>query len=428
MPEAIINGFRMYYEDHGQGQPLVMIHGGLGGGEGCQNLMANHAAVLSVGYRVISYDRRAAGRSETPGYGYSIANYAQDLYSLLEYLKVDRAHILGSSAGGPIALKFVLEHPEMTQSLLLVNTMTYARESERAIRQQELDDMKRKEIDRGKAEAIAAYLEARWPGIERNDPERFAALKEKTLEQYDGILKTTQSYLEIRNSLESRLAEIQMPTMIVHGDADSRINVECGLQLHAGIAGSAMRTIPGAEHGLLTNEPWRTRNLILEFLTGAALQEPGKPPSPAPAAFSPAAGNIPMRTASIDHIAMPTANAERLLRFYKRLGFTINDEDDWRAGKVGIFSIQVGDSKINVHPEGYTATLRGPTAVPGCVDICFVWDGTAEECQELLTQAGVEVIRGPGPRKGARAGGALPAVSLYARDPDENLLEWMIYL
>ena len=135
-----------------------------------------------------------------------------------------------------------------------------------------------------------------------------------------------------------------------------------------------------------------------------------------------------MPTIGFDHIAMPTANAERLIAFYKRLGFAINDEAAWRAGQVGIFSIQVGDSKINVHPEGYTATLRGPTAVPGCADLCFVWDGTAEECQEMLAAAGVEVIRGPGPRKGARAGGGLPAVSLYARDPDQNLLEWMIYL
>ena len=134
-----------------------------------------------------------------------------------------------------------------------------------------------------------------------------------------------------------------------------------------------------------------------------------------------------MSTIGLDHIAMPTANAERLIEFYKGLGFAINDEAAWRAGEVGIFSIQVGDSKINVHPEGYTATLRGPTAVPGCADICFVWDGTAEECQQMLAAAGVEVIRGPGPRKGARAGGGLPAVSLYARDPDQNLLEWMIY-
>ena len=132
-----------------------------------------------------------------------------------------------------------------------------------------------------------------------------------------------------------------------------------------------------------------------------------------------------MSTISIDHIAMPTANAERLIEFYKRIGFTINDEAEWRAGKAHIFSIQVGNSKINVHPEGYTASLRGPTAVPGSADICFVWDGTAAECERMLRDACVEIISGPGPRRGALK--HKPAVSLYARDPDDNLLEWMVY-
>ena len=113
-----------------------------------------------------------------------------------------------------------------------------------------------------------------------------------------------------------------------------------------------------------------------------------------------------MPTVSIDHIAMPTANAERLIEFYKGLGFTkivagLNDEDEWRAG---------------------------PSAMPGCGDICFVWDGTVEECQEWLAAAGVEVILGPSPRKGGRDFGRVPSLSLYARDPDDNLLEWMTYL
>ncbi len=134
-----------------------------------------------------------------------------------------------------------------------------------------------------------------------------------------------------------------------------------------------------------------------------------------------------MTTVSIDHVAMPTADAERLIGFYKKLGFEITDEAEWRAGTANIFSIQIGDSKINVHPERYMANLRGPTAVPGCMDMCFVWDGTVEQCQRMLAEAGVEVVQGPVPRKGARQRGAAPSLSLYARDPDGNLLEWMIY-
>ena len=272
MPEATINGFRMYYETHGAGHPLVMIHGGLGGGEGCAQMMEHHAAQLSSTYRVVAYDRRAAGRSETPVDGYSIPNYARDLHALLAHLGVERAHILGSSAGGPIAMQFALDHPEMTPSLLLVNTMTYVQESEWEIRQRELDEIKRVEAEQGKDAAVEAGLNSRWPGLRESQPEQFARLKSINLDQYDGIVKTIQSYLDIKDSLESRLQELAMPTMIVHGDADSRISIACGLQLHQRIAGSEFHVIPGAEHGLLTNEAVRMRGLIEEFLAETAAQ------------------------------------------------------------------------------------------------------------------------------------------------------------
>lgn len=272
VPEAIINGFRMYYETHGNGQPLVMIHGGLGGGEGCAQMMGHHAEILSGQFQVVSYDRRAAGRSETPGDGYSIPTYAEDLHSLLEHLGIARAHILGSSAGGPIALQFALDHPEMTLSLLLINTMTYVQESERAVRQSELEEIRQALSEGGKEAAVEAGLDSRWPGLRESDPEQFARLKAINVEQFDGIVKTIQSYLDIQDSLESRLHEISMPSMIVHGDADSRINIACGLQLHQGIAGSEFHVIPGAEHGLLTNEARRMRGLIEEFLAETAAQ------------------------------------------------------------------------------------------------------------------------------------------------------------
>ena len=272
MPEAIINGFRMYYETHGTGVPLVMIHGGLGGGEGCAQMMEHHAEILSGTFQVISYDRRAAGRSETPRDGYSIPNFANDLLALLDHLGVDRAHILGSSAGGPIALRFALEHPERTLSLLLINTMTYVQESEREVRQRELDEIKQVLAEKGKEAAVEAGLNSRWPGLRESDPERFATLQAINLEQFDGIVKTIQSYLDIQDSLESRLHEVTMPSMIVHGDADSRINIMCGLQMHQGIAGSEFHVIPGAEHGLLTNEARRIRGLMEEFLAETAAQ------------------------------------------------------------------------------------------------------------------------------------------------------------
>ena len=134
-----------------------------------------------------------------------------------------------------------------------------------------------------------------------------------------------------------------------------------------------------------------------------------------------------MPVAGFDHVALPTSDADRFIEFYKKLGFSIIDEDEWRRGEARIFAIQIGNSKINVHPQGMTANLRGVTASPGCGDLCFVWDGAVDEVVKMLADVGVEVIQGPAPRKGGRDGGQRFGTSVYVRDPDDNLLEFMVY-
>jgi 3-oxoadipate enol-lactonase len=272
LPENLINGYQMRYEVYGQGQPLVMIHGGLGGGEGCAALLQHHASALSRQFKLVVYDRRAAGRSSTPEDGYSMANYARDLYCLLDYLGVSSAHILGSSAGGPIAMQFALDHPEMTDTLLLVNTMSYAQEGERAVRQKELDQMREDEASLGKLASTQRALHSRWPGLRETQPSRFQRLLDLNVERFEGIARTIQSYLDIGDSIESRLFELDLPTLIVHGDFDSRISVNCSRQLQKAIAGSELYIVPGAEHGLLSNQPELVRSLIFQFLQRRAAQ------------------------------------------------------------------------------------------------------------------------------------------------------------
>jgi catechol 2,3-dioxygenase-like lactoylglutathione lyase family enzyme len=83
---------------------------------------------------------------------------------------------------------------------------------------------------------------------------------------------------------------------------------------------------------------------------------------------------------------------------------------------------------INLHrPEVWQRdgfTLRAPAALPPCGDLCFVWDGTPETLQAALAGAGAAVEEGPVDRQGGRKA---PASSVYTRDPDGNLLEFMIY-
>ena len=135
-----------------------------------------------------------------------------------------------------------------------------------------------------------------------------------------------------------------------------------------------------------------------------------------------------MPVTGFDHVAIPTADSERFIEFYKRLGFPILNEQEWREGKSRIFMLQLGPNNIiNVHPAGFVAHLRGDTATPGSGDFCFVWDGTIDEVLEMLKNAAVPVLDGPVPRRGGRGAGSVPSQSVYIRDQDGNLLEFMVY-
>ncbi len=125
-----------------------------------------------------------------------------------------------------------------------------------------------------------------------------------------------------------------------------------------------------------------------------------------------------------DHVAVPMRNTGAMVAFYRGLGFHVNEGDR-------ICSVHFGDNKINFHRPGIWEsgefTLRAPRAVPPCGDFCFVWGGGAAELERTLERAGAVVIAGPAPRQGGRNGGVDTGTSRYVRDPDGNLLEFIIY-
>jgi catechol 2,3-dioxygenase-like lactoylglutathione lyase family enzyme len=138
-----------------------------------------------------------------------------------------------------------------------------------------------------------------------------------------------------------------------------------------------------------------------------------------------------MTVAAFDHVAIPTAKPEEMLQFYRALGFIVPTLEDWRVSEQLFFSIQFGENKINVHApviwQNPAFTLRGHTARPGCGDFCFVWSGTVNELMDKLDVAGARIEEGPVARVGGRDDGRAVGTSIYTRDPDDNLLEFIIY-
>jgi catechol 2,3-dioxygenase-like lactoylglutathione lyase family enzyme len=127
------------------------------------------------------------------------------------------------------------------------------------------------------------------------------------------------------------------------------------------------------------------------------------------------------RVSGFDHVALPMQNTEAMMTFYRALGFQTSET-------ATAVSVYVGDQMINFHRPAHwqdaTFTLRAPAAKPPCGDLCFVWEGTAASLRTVLERAGAKVEEGPVARPGGRR---KTGSSVYVRDPDRNLLEFMIY-
>jgi catechol 2,3-dioxygenase-like lactoylglutathione lyase family enzyme len=125
--------------------------------------------------------------------------------------------------------------------------------------------------------------------------------------------------------------------------------------------------------------------------------------------------------AGFDHVAITVADVDTTIAWYQRvLGAVPLHRDLWQAGKLPVALLQVGASRLSVHPAAAPAAPHAVAPTPGSADLCFRFDGSVGEILALLDQAGVAVEDGPVPRPAANGE---RGTSVYFRDPDGNLLE-----
>ena len=121
MPKATIGDLELYYEEHGSGEPLIMVLG-LGQDVATWGLQIE---ALSKHLRLIVFDNRDAGRSSRCPDNYTTQSMAQDMMGLMDHLEIERTHLLGTSMGGMIAQHVALMAPERLKSLILASTTSW---------------------------------------------------------------------------------------------------------------------------------------------------------------------------------------------------------------------------------------------------------------------------------------------------------------
>jgi pimeloyl-ACP methyl ester carboxylesterase len=279
-----VNGFTMWYEVRGRGRPVLFIHGGFAGLPSRLQPRDYHwLDEMAQGYRLIVYHRRGCGWSSCPSQGWSLRQQVDDALALLAHSGVEETHVVGSSAGGPIAIMLALARPQMVRSLVLANTAPrLLSEGELArslpIWLKELEERGPLAFYRARPREARVSVLGPW---ERATAQRLGTLPE--LEEYEEKLSAAAQALpeeeqaalyaaEVRNlaaylevDLLPQLKELRMPVLIVHGDQDQVVPLRAAYDLHRAIPGSTLEVFPGVPHGILGFSR-EARLRILQFL------------------------------------------------------------------------------------------------------------------------------------------------------------------
>lgn len=234
MPVARVGEINVFYEVHGQGMPLVLI-GGLG------TDITPYAGIidwLAQRFQVLAFDNRGAGRTDKPDAPYTIGLMADDTAGLMGALSIERAHVVGISMGGRIALELALRHPGRVAKLVLVSTSA---------------------AGRGK-------LTMSWPMHLARLLKR-AGLFRGTYPQPD-YAHDRQRQASVGYDASSRIGEIRAPTLILHGRRDKSMPLEAAERMHAGIQGSTLEVFRGGHMFFLLSERQAFLDRAGQFLAG----------------------------------------------------------------------------------------------------------------------------------------------------------------
>jgi pimeloyl-ACP methyl ester carboxylesterase len=258
MAYADVNGQRICYEDTGgKGLPLVLAHGFLMDRE----MFAPQVAAFRDRCRVVTWDARGHGLTETTADDFSYWDSADDLRGLLDHLGIERAVVGGMSQGGFVSLRFALRLPERVIGLVLIDSQAGLEDPDKL---QQYDMMTDVWVTQGPTDMIAEATSTIIIGPDR--PEGPAWMAKWRARPQESV---RQPYLTLvtRDDITDRLPEIGAPALVIHGTADLAIEMERAEQLAAGLPGAGpVVPIPGAGHASNLTHPEPVNAAIGKFL------------------------------------------------------------------------------------------------------------------------------------------------------------------
>jgi non-heme chloroperoxidase len=262
----------LYYEDHGAGKPVVLIHGWPLSGRSWEK---QTTALLDAGYRVVTYDRRGFGDSSKPTFGYEYDTLAGDLHALLTELDLRDATLVGFSMGGGEVARYVAKHGKdrVTKAAFVAAIPPFLLKT--ADNTEGVDRPVFDGIQKGLAADRPAFLSQFLQNFYNVDVLGGKRVSDELVRVSWNIawgaspVGTHACVSAWLTDFRADLAKFDLPTLVVHGDADRIVPIDVsGRRTHAAVKGSRLVVLKDAPHGLTWTHAEELNRALLDFLAG----------------------------------------------------------------------------------------------------------------------------------------------------------------
>ena len=270
MDRAVVDDIGVAYEEAGSGDAVVCIHGAFVA-DAFRPLLSERR--LTDRYRVVSYHRRGYGESDPADGPLTLAEQAADSRRLLTYLGIPRAHVVGHSFGGAVALRLALDAPELVGTVTLLEAGLLIGESADLYRQGLLDAIARyREV--GSRVAVDEFFRLRWPDyaerLDRIVPGAFGQAVDDAATCFEVDLPGGLAF-ELG---EPKVREVAQPTLVVLGEASVALHPrfeETYRLLLEWLPRGEGAVVPGVSHFLQLEDPAALADVLAAFLDGHPL-------------------------------------------------------------------------------------------------------------------------------------------------------------
>jgi 3-oxoadipate enol-lactonase len=255
-----ITGGHIAYDTAGSGATVVLLHGAFMDRRSWDAQMAPFAKQ----FRVVRYDIRPFGESSAPEEAYNVPG---DLLRLLDHLKVDRAHLVGHSFGGAVALDFALQYPDRVGALVLAAALPNGFVPPQ-------DELKHitaifAAVKNGDDAIVEAWLAHPMWTVARTRPALVKELEAITRRNLAPFRMPFAPYVQMKPAAITRLADVRAPTLVIFGDRDMPSIKQSGQLVAKEINGAVLKVIPGADHALPLGWADEFNAAVLAFLSTA---------------------------------------------------------------------------------------------------------------------------------------------------------------